>query len=78
MSMVWGTPSFWGGESHHKEFNSQSRGVHLDLALTMETQVAALVCATYFHLQRISQLHSYLDVGALTTLFHVLVVSRLD
>ena len=37
-----------------------------------------MVCTTYFSLQWIVQLCSYLDVGALTTLVHALVVSRLD
>ena len=37
-----------------------------------------MVCTTYFSLQWIVQLCSYLDVGALTTLVHVLVVPRLD
>ena len=37
-----------------------------------------MVCTTHLHLWRIAQLHSYLDVGVLTTLVHVLVVSRLD
>ena len=46
--------------------------------LTTETQVASVVHTAYFHLQRIAQLNSYLDVGALTTLVHEFVVSRLD
>ena len=43
-------------------------GVHLDPALTMETQVASVVHSTNCHLWRIAQLHPYLDGGALTTL----------
>ena len=53
-----------------------SLGVHLDPALTMETQVASVVRSAYFHLWRIAQLH--LDVGALTTLVHAFVILRLD
>ena len=53
-----------------------SLGDHLDPALTMETQVASVVRSAYFHLWQIAQLRPYLDVGALTTLVHVLVVSR--
>ena len=37
-----------------------------------------MVHTTYFYLWRIAQLRPYLDVGALTTLVHVLVVLRLD
>ena len=37
-----------------------------------------MVLSAYFHLWRIAQLHPYLDVGALTTLIHALVISRLD
>ena len=53
-------------------------GVHLDLVLTMETQVASVVRSAYFHLWWIAQLRPYLDVGTLATLVHVLIVSRLD
>ena len=56
----------------------RSLGVHLDLVLTMETQVASVVCSAYFHLWWIAQLRPYLDVGALTTLVHALVISTLD
>ena len=45
----------------------RSLGIHLDPALTMETQMASVVCTAFFHLRRIAQLRSYLDVGALTT-----------
>ena len=55
-----------------------SLGVHLDLALTMETQVASVVCSACFHLWRIAQLHPYVDVEALTTLVYALVISTLD
>ena len=48
-------------------------GVHLDLVLIMEAQMASVV-----HLWRIAQLCPYLDGGALTTLVHALVTSRLD
>ena len=44
----------------------------------METQVASVVRSAYFHLWRLAQLRLYLDGGALTTLVHVLVISRLD
>ena len=52
--------------------------VHLDPMLTMETQIASVIYTTYFHLWRIAQLCFYLDVRALTTLVHALVVLRLD
>ena len=55
-----------------------SLGVHLEPALTMDTQVSAVVHSTHFHLWQIAQLHPYLDVGALTTLAQALVISRLD
>ena len=44
----------------------------------METQVASVVRSAYFHFWWIAQLRSYLDVGALTTLVHAVVVLRLD
>ena len=44
----------------------------------METQVASVVRSANYHLWRIAQLRPYLDVGALTTLVHGLVISRLD
>ena len=55
-----------------------SLGVHLDPTLTMETQVASVVRTAFFHLWRIAWLRPYLDTGALTTLVHALVISRLD
>ena len=69
-------PLFWGVTLTAKS-EVCSLGVHLDLALTMETQVASVVRFAYFHLWQIAQL-PYLDVGALTTLVHVLVISRLE
>ena len=56
----------------------RSLGVHLDPALTMETQVASVVHTAFFHLWQIPRLQPYLDTGALTTLVHALVISRLD
>ena len=50
----------------------RSLGIHLDPALTMETQVASVVRTAFFHLWRIARLRPYLDMGALTTLVHVL------
>ena len=44
----------------------------------METQVSSVVCSVHFHFRLIAQLRSYLDVGALTTLVHALVVLSLD
>ena len=49
-------------------------GVHLDLALTMETQVASVVRSTHLHLRQIAQLRPCLDAGSFTTL----IVSRID
>ena len=56
----------------------RSLGIHLDPELTMETQVVSVGLTTYFHLWWIAQLRTSLDVGALTTLVHALVISRLD
>ena len=56
----------------------RSLGIHLDLALTMETQVVSVVRTAYFHPWQIAQLHPFLDVAALTTLAHALVILRLD
>ena len=55
-----------------------SLGVHFDPTLTMESQVASVVRTAHLYLWRIAQLPSYLDVGALTTLVHALVVSRIN
>ena len=44
----------------------------------MEIQVISVVWSTHFHLWWITQLRPYLDTGVLTTLVHVLVVSRID
>ena len=54
------------------------RNNHLDPTLVVETQVVSVVRTTYFHLQWIAHLRPDLDVVALTTLFHALVVLRLD
>ena len=76
--MVWEAPLFLGGGvTLTTKSVVLSLGVHLDPALTMEYKVASVVCTAHLH-RRIAQLCSYLDVGALTTLVHVLVVSRLD
>ena len=71
-----GKVPFWGVTPPAKD-GVRSLRIHLNLALTMETQVASVVRSTFFHLRRIAQLRSYLDVGALTTLVHALVISRL-
>ena len=68
---------FGGGMTFTMKSRVSGLGVHLNPALTMETQVASMVRTNYFNLWRIAQLHPYLDVGALTTLVHALVVSRL-
>ena len=36
-----------------------------------------MVQAAHFHFWRIAQLHPYLDMGALMTLIHALVISRI-
>ena len=78
-SVVWETPfPFGGGMTLTTKSEVRSLGVHLDTALTMETQVSSVVHSAHFHLWRIAQLHPYLDVGVLTTLVHALIVSRLD
>ena len=71
-------PLFFGGVTLTTKSEVRSLGVHMDLALTMETEVVSLVCSAYFHLWRIAQLQPYLDGGALTTLIHSLVILRLD
>ena len=53
-------------------------GIPLDPVLSMKSQVLSVVCSTFFHLRWIVQLHLYLNTGSLTTLFHALIVSRLD
>ena len=68
----------FGGVTLPTKDGVHSLGIHLDLALTMETQVALVVRTAFFHLRRIAQLRPYLDVGVLTTLVHALVISRLD
>ncbi|XP_078248725.1 uncharacterized protein LOC140706526 [Pogona vitticeps] len=68
----------FGGVTLTVKSEVRSLGVHLDPTLTMETQVASMVCSAYFYLWRIAQLHPYLDVGALPTLVHALVILRLD
>ena len=60
----------------HSEVHSLE--IHLDPALIMETQVASVVHSANYHLWQIAQLQPYLDGGALTTLVHALVISRLN
>ncbi|XP_078242497.1 uncharacterized protein LOC140704941 [Pogona vitticeps] len=72
-----GSLSF-GGATLAPESGVRSLGIHLDPTLTMETQVASVVRSAFFHLWRIVRLRPYLDTGALTTLVHALVISRLD
>ena len=74
---VWETPSLLGERLTAKS-EVRSLGVHLDPELTMETQMASVVRSANNHLWQIAQLHLYLDGGALTTLVHALVTSRLD
>ena len=73
-----GNSLFFGGVTLTTKSEIRSLGVPLDPALTMETQVASVVRSAYFHLQRITELHPHLDVGALMTLVHAFVASRLD
>ena len=75
-SAVWEAPSHLGGVTLTAKSEVRSLGIHLDPALTMETQVASVVRSTHFHLWRIAQLRPYLDVGVLTILVHALIVSR--
>ena len=63
----------FGGLTLTTKSEVRSLGIHLNPALTMETQVASLVCSVYFHLWRIVRLRPFLDVRAPTTLVHVLV-----
>ena len=64
----------FGGVTLPTKSEVPSLGICLDPDLTMETQVASVVRAAYFHLWRIAQLHPYLDAGALTMLIHALVM----
>ena len=66
-----------GGDPGYKE-GVCSLGIYLDPMLTVETQVASVVHTAFFHLWRIARLRPYLDTGALTTMDHALVISRLD
>ena len=68
----------FGGVTLMMKSEVRSLGVHLDLVLTMATQVASVVCSAYFHLWWVAQLRPYLDGGVLTTLVHALVISILD
>ena len=68
----------FGGVTLPAKDGIRSLGIHLDPALTMESQVTSVVHTAFFHLRRIAQLRSYLDVEALTTLVHALIISRLD
>ena len=68
----------FGGATLPAKDGVRSLGIHLDPALTMESQVASVVRTAFYHLRRIAQLRPYLEVGALTTLVHALVISRLD
>ena len=71
--------SFWcGGVTLTTKSEVCSLGIDMDPALTMEMQVASVVHSAYFHLWQIAQLCLYLNVGALTTLVHALVILRLD
>ena len=49
-----------GGHPHSRWFAAKSGvrslGIHLDLMLTMETQVVSVVRTTFFHLWQIAQL----------------------
>ena len=75
---AWGGSLSFGGVSLAVKSGVCSLGIHLDPTLTMETQVASVVHTAFFHLWWIAWLRTYLDMGALTTLVHVLVISRLD
>ena len=75
---AWVTLSHLGGVTLAAKSGVRSLGVHLDLTLTMDTQVVSVVRTTFFHFWRIARLRPYLDMGALTTLVHALVISRLD
>ena len=68
----------FGGVTLTAKSEVRSLEVQLDLAFTMETQVASVVRSAYFHLWQIAQLRPHLDVGVLTSLVHALVVSRLQ
>ena len=71
-----GSPLSFGGATLTTKSVVCSLGVHLDPALTRESQVVSVVRTAHLHLWQIAQLCSYLDVGALTTLVHTLIVSR--
>ena len=53
----------FGGVTLTAQSGVRSLGIHLDPALTMETQVASVSRSAYFHLWWITQLRPYLDGG---------------
>ena len=75
VSVVWVLPFLLWGVSH--SFH-EGLGILLDAALSVDSQIATVVCTAYFHLRQIGQLCPYLDIGSLTMPAHALVVSRLD
>ncbi|KAF7235274.1 hypothetical protein EYD10_17889 [Varanus komodoensis] len=56
----------------------RSLGVLLDLEMTLEAQVLAVVRSAFHQLRLIHQLCPYLEDDCLATVMHVLVTSRLD
>ena len=53
-------------------------GVLLDLALSWDSQMAAMSRSGFNQLKIIAQLHPYLDEGAACKLVHALMNSRID
>ena len=53
-------------------------GVHLDNALRLDTQVAALCKNAWYHLHQISKIRDYLDDEQSKAVVHAHVTSRLD
>ena len=58
----------FGGVALAPTSGVDSLGILLDPTLTMETQVALVVCTAFFHLWWIARLRPYLDTGALTVM----------
>ena len=53
-------------------------GVLFDKYLTMSDQVTSVCKAAYYHLKNIHSLKPFLDTGALITVVHAFVTSRID
>ena len=58
--------------------SAKNLGVHLDQHLNMETHVASICKASYFHIRNIRSLKPILTHDALISVVHAFITSRLD